>query len=447
MALSPCGELPDRAAYLAPGGAGNDQWLTDFGAYINCLQSQDDPSHACPAGFTWEGNDPPNGGCLPVAHTNEQAIANQVFLNGGSPYPSTPEAAVVTPATTGTPAGSIAVPTTPTVKPHIAPTATKGAFKAHYIGGGTGAGEYCDFYPDDPYCDFWFDLGGLAGSIGGGGTTVSQTIVYQTGLLAEDVHSIVDDALKGLWSASVITLDLVLGGIVAGIQSALTAVGNALKAAWNILSRLGGLILNFLRHMWNTVITGLVKALHDIASVLKDLYTKVLRPMLVNLQQLRAKLLDIYAKFIRPALIILQDVRKVLAVLIAFHVPFAKKLDTILAEQERRLTAPLLLLLRYTNSIANWINLIITADYLLQRSVFLNSLKANIGSILNLQINAMTKPLSGSDLAILQANNTLVTPAQSSTAAVEYMRYGTGANAAFADQQTKVFKQYLTDGF
>lgn len=303
-------------------------------------------------------------------------------------------------------------------------------------------------FPDDPTCDLWWGLGGGGGGFGGVGQVINQTtVIFQAGLLASDIHNIVNDALSGLWSTVVSAVNIAFGGAISAIQNAVTGLGNALKAAWNILTRMAGLMLNFLGHLFYTVIHGLVLAIQDITSWLKDLYDNVLKPMVHLLQQIRQKLLDIYQRFLRPMLVVIEDIRRVLNVLAAFHVPFAAKLDAKLADLERRITAPFFTLLSLVNQVANWMNLIVTARYLFQRPIFLASLKAYIGSILHLQMNSMTKPLSSADLARLQFNGTLLTTSQSTAAGVEYLQFGTGANAAIADQQTADLRRFLQEGF
>ena len=91
---------------------------------------------------------------------------------------------------------------------------------------------------------------------------------------------------------------------------------------------------------------------------------------------------------------------------------FAQKLDSYLADLEARITKPLFYLLSFVNGVANWINLIVTAGYLLQKGLFLNSLNAYIGEALNLQINAMNAPPSAAAIAAAQQANAVPTAAQ-----------------------------------
>ena len=305
-------------------------------------------------------------------------------------------------------------------------------------------GSYCDYYPDDPLCDIWGGIGGGGIVIGNTGTTtVEQPVIIQQGLSATDVHGLVDGALSTVWSAVVGAIDSIVAVAIAAIQDAITALGNAIKAAFAMLSRLGGFILNALKSMLNGLLHTIIQVLQDIRNILKKLATDVLLPLAKAIGSLRDKLLDLYRRFIRPMLIVLQDIRRVLNILAIFHVPFAQKLDAKLADLERRITAPFLLLLRYTNQVANWINLIITANYLLQKPVFLASLNAYKGESINLLANAMNTPASAAVQAKAAAAFTLGDATQSKAQLTTYLQTGTGDFAAPIAQAGQTFDDFL----
>ena len=292
-----------------------------------------------------------------------------------------------------------------------------------------GAGSYCDEFPDDPLCNIWDGAGGVV--FGGGNTgAVYQPVIIQEGLNATDVHGIVDAGLDTVWSAVVGAIDSTVLVAIAAIQDALTALGNAIKAAFAMLSRLGGFILNALKSMLTGLLHSIIQVLQDIRSLLKKLVTDVIIPLAKAIVAMRDKLLELYRRFIRPLLIWIQDVRRVLNILAIFHVPFAQKLDAKLANLERRITAPLLLLLRYTNQVANWMNLIVTANYLLQKPVFLASLNAYKGESINLLTNAMNTPASAAMTAAATNSMGATTPQQSAQDLQTFLSTGGGPYAA-----------------
>jgi hypothetical protein len=103
--------------------------------------------------------------------------------------------------------------------------------------------------------------------------------------------------------------------------------------------------------------------------------------------------------------------------------------------------------LSYVNGVANWINLILTVGYLLQKPLWLNSLKAYSGSTLTLQLNAMTTPVDPAALAAANAANAPPTPEQSSADFQTYLQTGGGNNADAIAQNSTLFQQILEQGF
>lgn len=437
--------------------AQNALYLAAVGKYQQCLAGvQGTP--ACPLGQYWAGSladgrwlghcvsDTTGQPTTPDVSIPEANVPGMAPLTGANP-PGTispPPAPVITPPLP-IPTPTPATPKTPT-SPATSPANPKGLVP-HFIGVGPGIGTFCDMFPDDPTCDLWFGLIGLGGGDGGTSVTNETVVVYNAGLVASDVHAIVNDALSGLWGAVVSAVDVVLGSAITGIQNAVTALGNALKAAWNILTRMAGMMLNFLGHLFYEVIHGLVRAIQDVTSWLKDLYDNVLKPALEMLQRIRATLLKLWTRFVVPVLVVIQDIRRVLNILAAFHVKFAAKLDQKLAELEGKITRPLLLVLGAVNSVANWINLIITAGYLLQKTIFLNSLKAYVGSAINLQLNAMGKNVDAAAIAAANQRAEFTPAKQSADDFAQFLSDGTGTFASISATQKAQLDQYLQGNF
>lgn len=302
-------------------------------------------------------------------------------------------------------------------------------------GGGiafTADNGYCDIFPDDPICS-----GNYYGGYGGGGSLpapvyIDQPVnitINQEGLTLGDVASRISGALASAAAAIAGAVDAALAAAIGGIQHALNALGNELLNIYKLLSRLAGYILQFLKGLLLDVIHGIVAALQAIGKLLKDVMTNVIMPALQALQKLRNYLIQIYERYLRPLLVILQDVRKVLAILKVFHIGFANKLDAALADVQRKISAPLLYLLQYTNAVANYINLILDARLLLQRPLFLASLAANKGSAANVLINGMNTPPDPVALAALRSTPAIPTPAQSQAALNDFLTSGSGTMA------------------
>jgi hypothetical protein len=309
--------------------------------------------------------------------------------------------------------------------------------------------DYCWWYPDDPIC--WnYGFGDYPG--GGGGDPVVvvpppiTVVIDQQGLTLGTVASLIKGALGAAAAAIATATDEVIAAAISGIQKALNALGNALQQVFSELARLAGLILKFLQGLLLDIVHALVAAVGKIASLLKDVLQHGIMPALQALQKLRNYLIRIYERFFRPLLIFLQRVRQVLAILRAFHIGFASKLDGILADIQAKLTAPLFYLLRYTNAIANYLNLILTFNYLLQKPLFLNSLNAYMGSALALQINAMNPVPDPADLKALQAAAAVPSPAQSAAALDQYLTDGSGPYGDLLAQQRAQLDLILVQG-
>jgi hypothetical protein len=129
-----------------------------------------------------------------------------------------------------------------------------------------------------------------------------------------------------------------------------------------------------------------------------------------------------------------------------FHIRFAFKLDAVLADVQSKITTPLLYLLRYTNEIANYINLILDARLFIQRPLFLASANANKGSLLNLLINAMNPAPNAAAIAALQAAHPIPTQTQAVADFDEYMRSGGGPLHSQLVGASQIMDFYLKNG-
>lgn len=309
--------------------------------------------------------------------------------------------------------------------------------------------DYCWWYPDDPIC-YGYGFGDYPG--GGGGdpiTIVNQPItvvINQQGLSLGTVASMIKGALGAAAAAIATATDQVVAAAMSGIQKALNAIGNALQQVFGELARLAGLILKFLQGLLLDIVHLLVTAVGKIAAMLKDVLQNGIVPILNALQKARNYLIHLYERFFRPLLVFVQDVRQVLAILKAFHIRFATKLDGILADIQSKISTPLLYLLKYTNQLANYLNLILTFNYLIQKPLFLNSLNAYMGSALALQINAMNPAPDPADLKALQSAAAIPTPKQASAALDQYLADRTGAYSGLLTEQSSQLDQYLAQG-
>lgn len=369
-------------------------------------------------------------------------------LPGYAPNPTSPDAAVAIQA-------SLPLNVTTTASAGGAGGSSGSGFQPHDVTSGGYAGDapygsaqYCLAFPDDPICTG----GGYIFNppdYGNGPVYVDNPvtiIINQDGLTLADVTSRISGALATAAAAIATAIDSALAAAIAGIQHALNAIGNELAAVFHLLSRLAGYILQMLKGLLLGVIHALVAAVDAIGKMLKDVFANGIMPALQALQHLRDYLVKIYERFLRPLLIVLQDLRKVLAILRVFHVGFATKLDNVLADIQSKISTPLLYLLRYTNVVANYINLILDARLFLQRPLFLASLNAYKGSAANLLINGMNPPPDPAKIAALQATAVIPTSAQSSGDLHQFLQSKSGAMATPIAQNTAALQGYLQQG-
>lgn len=320
-----------------------------------------------------------------------------------------------------------------------------------YAGGSgdPGSSGFCSIFPDDPSC--YSSYYGYPGDTPPGPTTIvnintTTVVINQQGLTLGDVASRIKGALSSATAAVVGAIDAALRTALSGVQSALNAIGNELISIFSKLSKLAGYILKFLQTLLLNVLHGLVRAVQAIGHMLADVFRNGIMPALQALQKIRTRLIEIYEKVLRPVLIVIQDMRKVLGILGLFHFKFAQKLDAVLGDIQRKITAPLFYLLRYTNAVANFINLILTADLLLQKPLFLNSANTYLRDLIGLQINGMVKPVDPAAIAAAQLVAPVPTPAESSGGFNDFVQHGGGIFADLITQQTAQLDVYLTKG-
>jgi hypothetical protein len=315
-----------------------------------------------------------------------------------------------------------------------------------------GGGAACDDDPSDYCCYFGFDpvCGGGGYPPGfpfpfpGGGGSGPVTIIE--GVQESTVWSDIWGALTGLWSIIVGAVDAAIVAAIKGIQAAVSAIAQALSDAFHTLARLAGLILKFLQKVFKDIVGALAAAVKEIGRRLGQLIDKVFKPILKALNAIRQRLLQIYGRYIRPILIILQKVRQVLAILKAFHIKWAAKLDAKLADLEYRIMQPFLQLLGYVNLLANFLNLVFTAYWLIQRPIWLNTLNANKGSTIALQINSMNPTPNSADLAAIAAGGQLDSPQKSMSDADQYLTTGTGDLTPYIALANSTFQETVQQG-
>lgn len=221
------------------------------------------------------------------------------------------------------------------------------------------------------------------------------------------------------------------------------AIDTTYRFAWFVAFALGSL-LKAVDFMWNSVIKQILGTLVKLAKRVMDLVTRVITPILTALNRIQKILNEIYDKFLRPVLNVISIVRRYLQILKALHVPFADKLDKILANVQGKIIGPFLWVLRTLNGYGRWINLILTAGGVLQRPIALNSHYAYQRDWVGMFWNSQTSTMRGGP-----AYGAVVQPARPDANQVaadfaDLARSGGGAFAAAADKSELTFRDIVS---
>lgn len=178
---------------------------------------------------------------------------------------------------------------------------------------------------------------------------------------------------KGVEVAGRVTLQI-LQWIVAKLSLVVTKLKNglgvlgaellkALKRAWDFTRRVYDEVLKpAWDHFWNWF------------DKFRRWLDDTIGPVLDWLRTLRENLLTFWKLYVRPWLDLIDVTRKLLRVLAALHIPFARELDRRLGQLEQQIEKPFRILLAELNKVIGIVNRIVTLDGLLQRLVLIRSL-------------------------------------------------------------------------
>lgn len=261
-------------------------------------------------------------------------------------------------------------------------------------------------------------LGALFGGIFGGPS--SKEINDALNQLRDQLSQAIDVVTRFSW-----TIAYALGSFFQLLQQIWIGF---IEDVWSWLKRIAGI----LKKLMDDVLRILIKAL-------KALWNDVLPKLLKIIRQLRQWLQLVYTKYIRPALVYLQYVRKILAILTAFHVKFAAKLDAWLLKWQTTILGPYLYALHVLNMMGSWVNLVVSVKGILQRALFINTMYGFQSDWMNLfwwgqssgqpgtAIAPTVPPVQPGGIVTVQSNIALYVATDSGPTANDVMR----ANNAF----------------
>jgi len=219
---------------------------------------------------------------------------------------------------------------------------------------------------------------------------------------------------------AIATLFRIFGGAISGaakialegMRASITSIGDGLlRFAWQI-ARAAAKILSALHNIWVRVIWPLLRAVPKIVGRLHRLITRDLPRLLKAIQRIRDKILEIYEKWARPILKTIQAARQMLLVLRLFHIKWAEKLDAKLVEMQRLVMLPIQIALEHLAIIEQWINTIVTAEQLIQDTIFHNSIFHYQDPLVKSLLGAFSRPLDPLEKADFWPRHAAVTAEQ-----------------------------------
>ncbi len=208
------------------------------------------------------------------------------------------------------------------------------------------------------------DLGGIS-------SAVLMSAILNIQLALDSLSALVN----GLWETVTrfLTTNWLWGGIINALRSALEKVKEA-------LGRIAGALrqINLLR-IWQAIRRNVERLRR-----LLDWYQKhVLEPI----DRIRRQILDIYRRFFKPILYLLDSFRVMLRIVAVFNRRLAAKLDSRLLDLERKVMFPITASLRRLNELTSQVRAIITSLGLLERTLFLETLRRDAALVWEVLLN------------------------------------------------------------
>ena len=231
-----------------------------------------------------------------------------------------------------------------------------------------------------------------------------------------------------------------------GLRGAITTVGDALRRVSSIISRALGKVLNSLHTIWVRVILPVLRQLPRIMGRLRRLIERDLPRLLDYIEKVREKILWVYERFFRPVLVTIQRMRRMILVLRLLHIHWGDKLDAQLARLQERVMYPLRVVLEHIAIVEQWINAVVTAEQLIQETIFHNSLWHYQGPLIRAWWAGMSTGEGKARLLAAEAQQSDYPAAQSRAEMRQYLATGSGPLADAGRKWANEFRALLGSG-
>ena len=236
-----------------------------------------------------------------------------------------------------------------------------------------------------------------------------------------------------------------LGGLIAGGQANANQVFSALPAsvanigqgllnfAWRILRALGK-VWELLTNVWVRVLRPMLGRLVWLAGRIRRLIEHDLPRLIKWIDKIRQKVLEIYEKYTRPILVQIQRIRRLLLILRLFRIKWAEDLDKKLVWVQDQVMKPVRVILEHLALVEQWLNVIVSAEQLIQETIFGRSVYHYQDPIVRTTLSAFGRPMGLLEKAELYPRRAAVTAEQNRDHLRQYLLQGTGPIAAAVER-------------
>lgn len=245
-------------------------------------------------------------------------------------------------------------------------------------------------------------------------------------------------------------IEVITAATVQALQISVTLLWGSIRVIWNGIRDVGSTLARGLRAGWD-----LLRLTYE--NVLKPAWQKfwtwfdrarkwledILRPVFRWLNRVRAWLLELYDKWLRPVLDVIALIRRGLRVLAALGLEWARELDRVLADVERRIDGAFRQVLSKINEVVNIVNRVVTADGLFQRVALLRSIERDF-SILRAQFwEKQSRELEDWERRRLKLPEITKTPEEHATEFERLIVFDDGRRKDFVEEVITDFRRLL----
>jgi hypothetical protein len=242
-------------------------------------------------------------------------------------------------------------------------------------------------------------------------------------------------------------------GVSKEVKSALETLRGSIHQVSETLMRFGwriarafGWLLKAMHTAWVRVIRPMLSQLRRVMGRLRRLIERDLPRLLKIIDKIRARVLELYEKWMRPVLLVIQRMRRMILILRLLHIHWGDKLDAKLAQVQEKVMYPLRVVLEHIAVVEGWINAIVTAEQLIQETIFHNALFHYQDPLMRGWYAGMSRPGGKAALMLAEAQQSDVPAWKSQADMQQALKTGGGPLAEDARKAAEEFRRLLGGG-